>query len=120
MPVNSERHIFLIAEDEPLIALDIEDILRRNGAQNLVFARSCAEIARHLEEGTRFYAAILDIRLVDGSALEVARALAAGDTRLVFATGDGSDLPADLARWPAITKPFGSAELETALAEALA
>ena len=118
MPVNSQRHIFLIAEDEPLIAMDIEDILRRNGAQSFVFARSCAEIDRHLADGARFHAAIVDIRLSDGSSLDVARRLSAQGARVVFATGDGSALPADLARWPVIAKPFGEEELQAALAKA--
>ena len=68
----SGRNI-LIVEDEPLIALCIDDIFRAAGASTEV-ARSLA-VAQELVEGHNISAAVVDFRLCDGDAAELCEQL---------------------------------------------
>lgn len=67
----------LIAEDEPLIALDIEHTLSSAGAEVKLTARSNAELAvlleGHLQDGS-WDAVVLDFQLRDGTTEDVAAA----------------------------------------------
>jgi DNA-binding NtrC family response regulator len=56
----------LIVEDEPLIALDIEQTFAKAGA--IVFPARKLSDAHHLVEQNRLAAAVLDFRLGDGDA----------------------------------------------------
>jgi DNA-binding response OmpR family regulator len=59
-------HAILIAEDEPLIALDIEEAFSSAGTRTLT-ARTLADAERILEH-ERLSAAVVDLALADGTA----------------------------------------------------
>ncbi len=61
----------LVVENEFLLALNLETIMRDAGAGLIELAASIADAAK-LIEATQFDAAILDIRLMDGDSLPLA------------------------------------------------
>jgi DNA-binding response OmpR family regulator len=97
----------LIVEDEPLIAMMLEDFLE-------VLDHSCAGTADSVTEALALIAsnppeaAILDVNLRGGEkSWPIADALAAANVPFVFATGGGSDgLPEEHRGRPQLAKPF--------------
>jgi len=77
----------LILEDQPLIALDLEELLTGAGFGNLTLLSSCAEAESWLSTN-RPDAAILDIILRDGECTEVARILAARSIPFITHSGN--------------------------------
>jgi CheY-like chemotaxis protein len=97
----------LIVEDEPLIAMMLEDFLDGLG-HRVAGAVDCVEDAlQHVEAGG-FDVAILDVHLRDGkSSWPVADALADRGVRFLVATGGHLDPPPDRhLRAPLLAKPF--------------
>jgi len=76
----------LIVEDDALLLLDLEEVLRQAGAQSV---RSCCTIEQALRcsEAERFDAAIIDVRIGSDSIAPIARQLVARGTPFVFYTG---------------------------------
>jgi len=97
----------LIVEDEPLIAMMLEDFLDVLDHTCAGTADSVAE-ALALVESAAPEAAILDVNLRGGEkSWKIADALAAADIPFVFATGGGSDgLPEEHRARPQLAKPF--------------
>lgn len=97
----------LIVEDEPLIAMMLEDFLSLLGGAPLRPVDSCADALDLIAQGG-IDAAILDINLRDGeTSAPVAEALAAADIPFLFTSG-GSNmqiLEAHRDR-PVLAKPF--------------
>lgn len=105
----------LLVEDEPLIALDAQDTLRDNGADDVVWARNIAEAQAAIDAGG-LHAAILDLRIGSDSSLPLAHKLAALGVPFGFMTGfQDSGLPADLKDRPFVTKPFSQDQLRCLL-----
>lgn len=109
----------LIVEDDPLIALDVEQTLQAAGFEVCGVASSEAEA---LEMAARLHPelAIVDISLNPGDGRAVARALN-GSTAVLFATGQ-SDEVADMRATGALAclpKPYSANVVPRAL-EALA
>jgi DNA-binding response OmpR family regulator len=75
----------LVLEDEPLIALEIVDGLRRAGAS--VFLAHCLRDALPLAEHPDLSAAVLDFGLRDGDAAPVCERLNARDIPFVLYSG---------------------------------
>ncbi len=107
--------VFLV-EDEPLVALMIEDMLNELGcvvvgkARNLVEAMSWAEVMPAIDF------AILDVNISGQAILPVADMLARRQVPLVFSTGYGSNELLQL--YPGsrlLSKPYGSSDLANAL-----
>ena len=67
--------------------------------------------------GFRPDVAVLDLMLADGSAVDVAEALAALGVPFVFATGYGDSvaIPAPYRHVPVVRKPYGIADLVASL-----
>jgi CheY-like chemotaxis protein len=111
----------LIVEDEPLIAMMLEDFLDGLG-HNVAGAVDCVEdaLARVAEGG--FDVAILDVHLRDGAAAwPVADALAdKGVTFLVATGGLVEPLPARHAQAPMLPKPYTIDGVKSALEAARA
>jgi DNA-binding response OmpR family regulator len=110
----------LIVEDEPLIAMMLEDFLDMLGKQLAGNADNVAAALALVDAGN-IDAAILDVNLRGGEkSWPIADALAASDVPFVFATGGSHDSLAEVYRdRPTLPKPFTMDAVAKAL-EALA
>ena len=106
----------LLVEDEPLIAMMLEDVLETLDRQVAGTADSVAA-ALDLVAAGGFDAAILDVNLRGGEkSWPVADALAARGTPFVIATGGSDDTVAPRHRdRPVLSKPFTIDGVEKAL-----
>jgi CheY-like chemotaxis protein len=102
----------LVAEDEAVIALDLEVTLRQLGCVVLPATSSVAG-ALALLEAERPDVALVDTTLADGSAVPLAKALAAAGIPFAVATGCDADQLGDpaLCAAPYLGKPYGSQDL---------
>ena len=80
----------LVAEDEPLIAMELAQTIEEAGGIIAATVRSQHE-ALILAEQTDFDAALLDVRLRDGTTFDVATKLAARGIPFLFCTADNED-----------------------------
>jgi len=104
----------LLLEDEPIIAMSLEDQLDQAGAMPMV--ASSIESAEGMLIDHRFDAAILDINVRGEKSYPVARSLAERGVPFVFASGYGDTLhPDEFASVPTVTKPYDLATIERAL-----
>ena len=97
----------LVVEDEPLIALDIEDALAVLGAPVLL-ARSLAEAREHLAALVPPCLVFLDVLLPDGRSFDLAQELVTANIPLAFLTGYDHGIPETLAAVTVIDKPFST------------
>ena len=105
----------LIVEDEPMVAIDIEQALTDFGFHVVGVAFSL-ETALELVASEGFDAVILDVNLKGVSAVPVADALTARGLPFIVTTGYGLDQrPAGLRDAPYLRKPYRPAELVRAL-----
>ncbi len=109
----------LVVEDDPLLAMDLEQALRRAGAGDVMIRGSMAEAAAALEQWMP-HAVVLDVRLSDrddGWALaEMISLLGARPPRIAFSTGSPEDIPEDVRRLgPIYAKPYDTASLASYL-----
>jgi CheY-like chemotaxis protein len=97
----------LIVEDEPLIAMMLEDFLDALGHTVAATADNCAAALARIDEGG-VEAAILDVNLRGGEqSWPVADRLAANGIPFVLATGGAGDSIAPQHRGrPVLSKPF--------------
>jgi CheY-like chemotaxis protein len=96
----------LIVEDEMIVAMLIEDLMRELG---VVDVHICPDAASALQivETCAIDCAILDLRIRDGSSTPVADALAEKAIPFVFSSGsDAGALEERYADRPMISKPF--------------
>ena len=96
----------LIVEDEMIVALLMEDLMRELGVKEI---QLCPDVDSALEAvATRsFDCAILDLRIRGGASTPVADALAEKAIPFVFSSGsDAGALEARHADRPLISKPF--------------
>ena len=109
----------LVLEDEFLIAMDVEQICRDEGAADVVIARTIAD-AEAATSSANFDAAIIDLMLGSASTLPFAATLRERGVPFVFASGY-TDLKEIAASFPGvgiIGKPYGSDDILAALAQA--
>jgi CheY-like chemotaxis protein len=111
----------LLVEDEPLIALELEDALRDGGATEVLRCASIAETMHELD-GNPPDVVILDVHLADrddGWALaELIDQLGARRPRIVFSTAAPQDIPPEIAGMGLVfAKPYNPAALVAALKE---
>src|SRR5262249_27720291 len=100
----------LIIEDEPLIALDLQDALHKAGAS--ILAAATVKDALGLIGGARISAAIVDVNLGGHDGSSVCDALAKRSIPFMFYTGYSSAAP--LLAWPhapAVGKPAGGSTM---------
>ncbi|WP_445193019.1 response regulator [Sphingomonas sp. Tas61C01] len=97
----------LIVEDEPLIAMMLEDFLEVLDKQAAGVVDSVADALARIDKG-EIDAAILDVNLRGGEkSTSIAEALAAKNIPFVFATGGGDDSVDERFRdRPRLQKPF--------------
>ena len=111
----------LIVEDDPLLAMQLEDALLDGGAQKVVV---CASVAAAMSEYERLKPDILiiDVQLADsgdGWALaELVTELSPRPPAIIFSTGAPERIPEKVASLGAVlAKPYDPATLITVLAE---
>ena len=106
----------LVVEDEPIIAMMLEDHL---GALGLAVAGIAASVDEALGRlaGGGIDLAVLDVRLRDDApSWPVAEALVAGGIPFLFASGGMvGTLPAALRDVPVLAKPYGFSDVRDAL-----
>lgn len=105
----------LMVEDNLLIAMDSEDVLRRLGAEDIQICGNVQSALQAIEQ-TEFQFAVLDINLGAETSLPVARKLKAQGTPLIFVSGYGesSVLPEDMRQMIVLSKPYGVEDIRTA------
>ena len=113
----TEPRRILIVEDEPLIAMMLEDFLDVLGKELAGTADSVAS-ALPLVQAGGIDAAILDVNLRGGEkSWPIADALAAAGVPFLLATGGGDDAVVEAHRGrPVLPKPFTMDAVEKALA----
>jgi len=105
----------LVVEDHSVIALEIEDAVRRNGGRVLGPAVRVSEALALIETGP-CDAALLDIKLGHGETVyAVAERLRAKRIPFAFVTGWDGDFAEPYGDAPVLRKPFGEAELDRCL-----
>ena len=114
-----ERRKVLIIEDEPLIAMLLEDMLNELGFDADTSGGRLAS-AMEAAAATQWRCVILDVSLGDEETYPVADALMAREIPFIFATGYGRDgLRPGYRDTPVLQKPFLIDDLEVALRDAL-
>ncbi|WP_378947878.1 hypothetical protein [Mesorhizobium sp. ANAO-SY3R2] len=115
-PLSGVR--ILLLEDEALIALDVEQLCRDNGAEDVVVASSLSEVG---SIPAAYDAAILDVMVGGEPTLDFARALATRQIPFVFASGydDVSAMSAAFPEVAIVRKPYAGPDLVDAVAASL-
>jgi CheY-like chemotaxis protein len=110
------QRTILIVEDEPLIAMMLEDFLESLGHDVVASCDSVAVALGHVEAGG-FDVAIIDVQLKDGERCwPVVDRLADAGTPFVLATGGHVEPPpARHAGAPILSKPYTIDAIEPAL-----
>jgi DNA-binding response OmpR family regulator len=117
--VGEARNI-LIVEDEPLIAMMLEDFLLSLGHEVSATCDSVAEALKAVE-ASEFDLAILDVNLKGESVWPVASELRGRGIPFILASGGHVDPPpAEFASVPMIDKPYTIDRVTPALEAALA
>ena len=118
--MSASRSI-LIVEDEPLIAMMLEDFLDSLGHQIVGTVDSVADAMARIDEGG-FDIAILDVHLKGGEAVwPVADRLASENIPFVLATGGHIEPPPPQhAAAPVLAKPYTMDAIEPVLEKAAA
>ncbi len=109
----------LIVEDEPLIAMMLEDFLESLGHSVHASCENVADALQQVEQGG-FDLAILDVNLNGQTAWPVARKLRDNNIPFVIATGGHVEPPpAEFVNVPVIEKPYTIDRVTPALDAAL-
>ena len=103
----------LVVEDEPVVAMCLEDILDALGCEPVGPAARVAE-GLALAESEDLGAAILDINLAGERSTPIAEALRRRGVPFAFASGYGTP-PEGFETLPLIEKPYREADIDAAL-----
>lgn len=118
MPLCGAR--VLVVEDDALLLMELESILQDAGAETIACCRNVKDGLTALEQNP-LAAAILDVRIGQGTIAPIARRLANCGTPFLFYTGQVENDPA-LAEWSdhtVLIKPARPAAIVAALADLL-
>jgi DNA-binding response OmpR family regulator len=110
----------LVVEDNYLLLIDLEEVLRDAGADAVQACRTIEDALR-VSETDGITAAVLDVRIGPDSIAPVARKLAARGTPFLFYTGQVGNDPM-MTEWPncrTISKPALPQVIVNAVAELL-
>lgn len=105
----------LVVEDEGIVAIMMEDLLREMGVREV---HSCADLATALEVARTadIDCAVLDIWLRDSNTNQIADVLTARNIPFVFSTGSGVEaLEATHHDRPVLSKPFADEDFKLVL-----
>jgi CheY-like chemotaxis protein len=109
----------LVVEDEPIVAMFVEDMLAELGAETVGPATSLDK-ALEFARCASFDAAILDMNINGARSRDVALALERRGIPFVFATGYGAESCEDLGQAALLEKPFRIDQVKEALIGAMA
>lgn len=111
----------LLVEDQALIALDTEEVLRELGASDVVLSPDVATSLKLILEG-RHDIAVLDLNLGDETSEKIADSLGERGVPFVFATGyqDSVTIPERFTDIQVVRKPISPQALSQVVAAALA
>ncbi|ESZ65845.1 response regulator [Mesorhizobium sp. L103C131B0] len=108
------KPLVLVVDDEALIALDMESTLSEAGFA-VALAATCSQAKRFLADHTPA-AAILDVRLSDGEAVDAAKTLAGRAVPFIVYSGLGlEETPEAFSSGVRVMKPAGPPEVVRAL-----
>lgn len=109
----------LIVEDNALISLDFQLMLEDLGISQVDVATDL-ERARDLIKQSSYDVAVLDVKIGDDYAFDLARGLRDHSTQIMFVSGFSldEDMPADLRGMPFFEKPLSFDKFVGALARA--
>jgi DNA-binding response OmpR family regulator len=114
---TEQRLRVLILEDETLISLSLEEIVK-DTVPSVVIVRASLEAAREVIEQP-FDLALLDIDLTNGQTYSIARMLEGREIPFAFVSATARErLPSEFRGAQLITKPFASQEVEQAVVAA--
>lgn len=110
----------LVLEDEFLIAMDIEQICRDHGAENVIIKRAVSELGDEVW-AEKFDIVLVDLMLAGQPTFPFAKALRDRNVPFVFASGytDVEKLAADFPGVGFISKPYSEKGLIDALRDAI-
>jgi CheY-like chemotaxis protein len=104
----------LIVEDEPLVAMILQEMVDECVTATVVVEPSVADTKKALREHVDF--AFLDVQVTNGETFEIAHMLERKRVPFVFVSGSPQNqLPSDLHTVPFVSKPFSSAQIERVL-----
>jgi CheY-like chemotaxis protein len=108
------EHVLLV-EDEPLVAFDTEHFLNGEGFRIVATVDSVADALAAIDGGAELDLVLVDVRLADGSGVEVARAANARGIQVLFVTGN---CPGEARKLAAgcLNKPYPQRDLLAAIA----
>lgn len=115
--INTGKRV-LVVEDEPMLSLDLQDILADLGFE-VAGAAARIEPALELARKLAFDVAILDVNIGDQSILPVAEIVDGRGLPIVFATGYGHGRIPGRFNVVVLEKPYDIDSLGRALREAL-
>ena len=104
----------LVVEDEPLVAFDTEYFLTDAGFQIVATVDRVAEARALIEGGAAIDLVLVDIRLADGSGIDVARAAQDRGVPVLFVTGNLPPEATEVAHG-FLPKPFAQRDLLAAI-----
>ena len=109
----------LLLEDEPLIAMDVEQLCLDNGAAEVITVRALEEIDPQAAASC-VDVAIVDLMLGGVPTLDFARRLQQAGMPFVFASGhsDADEIHASFPEVAFVAKPYAGADLMNAVAAA--
>lgn len=107
----------LVLEDNFIIAMEAEDILRTLGVETVDIATNVAQAKQFVEEHA-FDFALLDVNLGSETSFDFANILVSRDTPFGFVSGYGESamFPGSHRDRPRITKPFNETSMSQLLA----
>lgn len=121
-PKETDRGIgtALVVEDDAILALSIEDILRSAGSPEVTVCSSTKQALAALEQ-SRPEVIVLDVHLVDRddgwAVAELVKELGPRPPRIVFSTGNPEAIPPDVAEMGTVlVKPYAPDALIDAVA----
>ncbi|WP_033921628.1 response regulator [Sphingomonas sp. 37zxx] len=104
----------LIVEDEPLVAFDTEHFLTAEGFQIVGTLDSVADATAVLAADGDVHLVLVDLKLADGSGIDVARAAGGRGVPVLFVTGSCPTEAKDLAAG-CLAKPYPQRDLLLAI-----
>jgi DNA-binding response OmpR family regulator len=108
------RKRILIVEDEPSVAMYLEDMVSDIIPSVIVLKSSVASTKKVIDEPFDF--ALLDVDVTNGKTFDLARMLAERQVPFAFVSGSPkSELPGELQHAAFVQKPFPPSELERLL-----
>lgn len=118
---NFDSACVLLLEDEYLVALDAELLLKELGVRHVETAATLGEAEERARE-RRFDLAVLDVNVNGQMSFDLAKSLRASGTPVIFTTGyelKGRNIP-EVDPALCISKPYTSERLRQVLCAALA